>query len=101
MRRRRELKTRRHQALSGKLGEHGSELLLKRDGQEIRGERRVSSRIRVIEADRIPRAWMHRRLQVEAVFKKTEMRAVQKSVAGGEVVLRDVRLLTEGGGGAH
>src|SRR5215469_11003919 len=92
MRRHREHKTRRHQA---------SELLLERDGQQTRGERRVASRIRVIEAHRIPSAWMHRRLQVEAVFKKSEVRAVQKGVAGGKVVARDVRLLAEGGSDAH
>jgi hypothetical protein len=50
MRRHREHKTRRHQAFRGKLGEQGSELLLERDGQQTRGERRVASRIRVIEA---------------------------------------------------
>src|SRR5262245_59632174 len=101
MRRHCEHKTRRHQALRGKLAEQGSELLLSRDGQQIRGERRVASRIRVIEARRIPGIWTHHRLQVEAVFKKSEVWAAQKGVAGGKVVARDVRLLAEGSSGAH
>src|SRR5262249_18188661 len=101
MRRHREHKTWRHQAFGGKLGEQGSEVPLDRDGQQTRGERRVASHIRVIEAHRIPSAWTHRRLQIEAVFKKSDVRAVEKGVAGGKVVPRDVRLLTVGGSGAH
>ncbi len=101
MRRHREHEIRRNQAFRGKLGEQGSEVPLECDGQQTRGERRVASRIRVVEAHFIPSSWTHRRLQIEAVFKKSEVRAVQKGVAGGKLVAGDVCLLAEGWSGAH